>query len=132
MTAYEISVGAVCAIVGYVAISALWPERDAKKPAEEHREDQPAEKERAEEATRGGRFSDDDAKEQTKVQQWFEVLEVSSNASLDEVRRAYQGKISKYHPDKVAHLGPELQRVATIMTSRINAAYEEGCKQFGR
>jgi len=33
--------------------------------------------------------------------------------------------MAQYHPDKVAHLGPELQVLAEQMAKRINRAYDE-------
>ena len=53
----------------------------------------------------------------------YRVLEVSPNASDDEVRRAYRRMSMKHHPDKVAHLGPEFQKAATEKFQRVNAAY---------
>lgn len=53
----------------------------------------------------------------------YRVLEVSPDASDDEVRRAYRRMSMKHHPDKVAHLGPEFQKTATEKFQRVNAAY---------
>ena len=53
----------------------------------------------------------------------YRVLEVSPNASDDEVRRAYRRMSMKHHPDKVAHLGAEFQKAATEKFQRVNAAY---------
>lgn len=54
----------------------------------------------------------------------WEVLDVARGASREEIRSAYQAKISQYHPDKVASLGPELQALAERHAKEINAAYE--------
>ena len=53
----------------------------------------------------------------------YRVLEVSPNASDDDVRRAYRRMSMKHHPDKVAHLGAEFQKAATEKFQRVNAAY---------
>jgi DnaJ like chaperone protein len=53
----------------------------------------------------------------------YRVLEVAPNATDDEVRKAYRRMSMKHHPDKVAHLGPEFQRIATEKFQRVNAAY---------
>ena len=53
----------------------------------------------------------------------YRVLEVSRNATDDEVRKAYRRMSMKHHPDKVAHLGLEFQKTATEKFQRVNAAY---------
>jgi len=53
-----------------------------------------------------------------------EVLGVSRNASLSEIKKAYRKLINMYHPDKFAHLGPELEATARDKTREIIAAYE--------
>ena len=40
------------------------------------------------------------------------MLGVSSNASLDDITKAYKEKMKKSHPDKVSHLSKELQEKA--------------------
>jgi hypothetical protein len=55
----------------------------------------------------------------------YAVLGVSPNASLDEIRAAYRREMVNYHPDKVAHLGKDLQEFAKTKTQEINRAYEE-------
>jgi DnaJ-domain-containing protein 1 len=54
----------------------------------------------------------------------YTVLEVTENASLDEIEQAYRKKISEYHPDKVANAAPELQALAEQRAREINAAYD--------
>jgi DnaJ like chaperone protein len=41
------------------------------------------------------------------------------------VRAAYRREMVNYHPDKVAHLGKELQELAKTKAQEINRAYEE-------
>ena len=48
----------------------------------------------------------------------YEVLQVSRNASADEIRQAYRALVKKYHPD-INH-SPE----AAEKTSQINEAYD--------
>lgn len=55
----------------------------------------------------------------------FAVLGVNRGASKDEVKKAYREKMAQYHPDKVAHLGPELQELARRKALEINQAYEK-------
>ena len=55
----------------------------------------------------------------------YVVLGVNRNASPEEIRAAYRREMSNYHPDKVAHLGKDLQDLAKIKAQEINRAYEE-------
>lgn len=61
----------------------------------------------------------------------YTVLEVSSTASDDEVKRAYRTAAIKYHPDKVAHLGPEIQKSANERFRQVNEAYDKIKKARG-
>jgi len=54
----------------------------------------------------------------------WDVLEIKPGATTAEIKRAYQDKISQYHPDKVQNLAPELQTLAEERSKEINAAYE--------
>ncbi|MEO1170869.1 MAG: J domain-containing protein [Myxococcota bacterium] len=53
-----------------------------------------------------------------------EVLEVKPGASEEEIRRAYQAQIRKYHPDYLENMAPELRELAEARTKEINRAYE--------
>jgi len=52
------------------------------------------------------------------------VLGLHPGATKDEIRAAYRNRMSKYHPDKVAHLGIELQELAKAKALELNQAYE--------
>src|SRR5260370_26457178 len=54
----------------------------------------------------------------------YDTLEVIPTASAETIHAAYRSLISRYHPDKVAGLGPELQAVANARTKEINHAYD--------
>jgi DnaJ-domain-containing protein 1 len=54
-----------------------------------------------------------------------QVLGVPASASADEVRSAYKARMSEYHPDKVAHLGQEMQELAHRKTLEIQQAYQK-------
>jgi DnaJ like chaperone protein len=54
----------------------------------------------------------------------FQVLNVNKGASADEIERAYKTMLTKYHPDKVAHLGKEFQTIAHEKVINIKKAYE--------
>ncbi len=53
------------------------------------------------------------------------VLGVTRGASRDEIVRAYREQLKRYHPDRVADLGPELQEVAHRKTVELQRAYAE-------
>lgn len=52
------------------------------------------------------------------------VLGVEKGAKQEEIREAYRRKMSEYHPDKVRHLGAELQKLAHEKSLAIQKAYE--------
>jgi DnaJ domain len=54
----------------------------------------------------------------------YDTLEVIPTASPETIHAAYRSLISRYHPDKVAGLGPELQEIANARTKEINYAYD--------
>jgi predicted Fe-S protein YdhL (DUF1289 family) len=53
----------------------------------------------------------------------YAVLGVPRTATKDEIRAAYKEAMTKYHPDKVAHLGEDLQTVAREKALALNHAY---------
>lgn len=55
----------------------------------------------------------------------YEILGIDSSASPEEIRAAYKARMHEYHPDKVAHLGEELQKVAHRKAVEIQQAYEQ-------
>lgn len=55
----------------------------------------------------------------------YEVLGLSQNASRKDLHDAYKELMAQYHPDKVQHLGKELQEVARQKSLAINNAYQE-------
>jgi len=61
----------------------------------------------------------------------YDVLEITSNATDDEVKKAYREMAKKHHPDMVAHLGEDIRKSATEKFQKISAAYDEIKKQRG-
>lgn len=53
----------------------------------------------------------------------YVVLGVPRTATRQQIRKAYLRLMMKYHPDKVAQMGPEPRRAATIKSQDINLAY---------
>jgi DnaJ-domain-containing protein 1 len=58
----------------------------------------------------------------------YEVLGVERSASRDVIRAAYWARMNEYHPDKVAHLGEELQELAHEKSQEIQHAYRQLCR----
>jgi DnaJ-domain-containing protein 1 len=54
----------------------------------------------------------------------YAVLDVARDASAEEITRAYRERMKEYHPDRVAGLGAELQKVAHEKTLEIQRAYD--------
>ena len=55
----------------------------------------------------------------------YQTLGIDSSASAEEIQAAYKARMREYHPDKVAHLGEELQKVAHRKAVEIQQAYEQ-------
>jgi preprotein translocase subunit Sec63 len=62
---------------------------------------------------------------------WPIILGVDPHASMEEIRQAYRLRMSEYHPDKVAGLGPELRELAERKAKEINGAYQEARRARG-
>ena len=54
----------------------------------------------------------------------YEILGIKNNATKKEIQTAYKLKVKLYHPDKVSHLGEELQKVANEKFIEIKNAYD--------
>jgi DnaJ-domain-containing protein 1 len=54
----------------------------------------------------------------------YAVLGITAGASRAEITHAYRDQMKRYHPDRVADLGPELQQTAHRMTLEIQRAYD--------
>jgi len=61
----------------------------------------------------------------------YSILEITPDATDEEVKKAYRRLAIQYHPDKVAHLGEDIKKSATEKFQKLNAAYEEIKKQRG-
>ena len=54
----------------------------------------------------------------------WEVLEITSGSTPEEIKRAYRKQSKLYHPDKVSQLGRDLREMAENKTKNINRAYD--------
>jgi len=69
---------------------------------------------------RGGQEKD----ERVSPKDPYEVLGVKPGASSEKIHAAYREAVQKYHPDKVSHLGKELQELASEKFVEIQEAYD--------
>ena len=61
----------------------------------------------------------------------FKVLGIASDATDDEVKKAYRKMAIKFHPDKVAQMGDEYQKGAKEKFQRIQESYDAIKKRRG-
>lgn len=57
------------------------------------------------------------------IRQCFDVLELDSNASIDEAKQAYKDMVNIWHPDRFSN-NPRLKQKAEDKLKEINEAYE--------
>ena len=55
----------------------------------------------------------------------YQILNVNSDSTSEDIKRAYRKMANKYHPDKVQHLGDDFQRLAEEKFKAINDAYQK-------
>jgi len=61
----------------------------------------------------------------------YKILEITPQALDEEVKKAYKKMAVKYHPDKVSHLGEDIQKAANEKFKEVNVAYEQIKKERG-
>jgi DnaJ like chaperone protein len=61
----------------------------------------------------------------------YKILEIEKSATDEEVKKAYRKMAVKFHPDKVSHLGDDIQKDAKEKFQKVLAAYENIKKQRG-
>lgn len=61
----------------------------------------------------------------------YKILEIGSDVSDTELKKAYRKMASKFHPDKVHHLGEEFQKIAEEKFKSVNDAYQQIKKDRG-
>lgn len=55
----------------------------------------------------------------------YKILEITKEATNDEIKAAYRKMAKKYHPDRVIHLGEAHQKGAVEKFRQVQAAYEK-------
>ena len=76
-------------------------------------------------AGRAGAPRPEDLKTDFSTMDPYALLEISRGARPEEIKAAYKRAVGRYHPDKVAHLGPEFQELAHRKLLAIQDAYAE-------
>jgi DnaJ like chaperone protein len=61
----------------------------------------------------------------------YKILEIEKSATDEEIKKAYRKMAVKFHPDKVAALGDEVQKAANEKFQKVQQAYENIKKQRG-
>ena len=61
----------------------------------------------------------------------YKILEVSPDATDEEVKKAYRAAAKKHHPDKVQHLGEDVRKAAEEKFAKVNEAYDKIKKARG-
>jgi DnaJ like chaperone protein len=56
---------------------------------------------------------------------YYTILEIDPAATDQELKKAYRSMATRFHPDKVQHLGPEFQKMAEDKFKAINEAYQQ-------
>ena len=55
----------------------------------------------------------------------YQILDIDRRASAAEIKQSYRKLASKYHPDKLEHLGDEFKELAERRFKEIQKAYQE-------
>ncbi len=61
----------------------------------------------------------------------YRILEIEPSATDEEVKKAYRKMAVRYHPDKVASLGEDVQKAAEEKFKAVSQAYEAICRERG-
>lgn len=68
----------------------------------------------------------------SKEENAYTILNISRDASWEDISTAYKKMAQMYHPDKVAGLAPEYREIAEKQMKIINAAYEQLKRNHGK
>ncbi len=61
----------------------------------------------------------------------YKILEITPDASDEELKKAYRRMALKYHPDRVSQMGEDVEKAAKLKFQELQAAYEQIKKQRG-
>lgn len=60
-----------------------------------------------------------------EIDKYYKILEISKDASENEIKKSFRRMASKFHPDKVHHLGEDFQKMAEEKFKMVNEAYRK-------
>lgn len=83
------------------------------------------------ESSYGGGYSSGRQASRSSLENDYKILEVSPDATDEEVKKAYRAAAKKHHPDKVSHLGEDVRKAAEVKFAQVNEAYERIKKARG-
>jgi hypothetical protein len=63
--------------------------------------------------------------DKSRAQDPYELFGITPSATRDEIESRYRELAQQYHPDKVSHLGEDLQKVAHEKMLQITEAYRK-------
>jgi DnaJ like chaperone protein len=129
MTSSEITVVGCGLVLGYWIVSALFNAKSTTSADSKVKAESSAQHE---ESRRDSPKEDAAGEETDNPASWFRILEVSEDASEQEITEAYKRKIRQYHPDKVAQMGAEIRQLAESKSKQINAAYDYAIRRRRR
>ncbi|MBO6117696.1 MAG: TerB family tellurite resistance protein [Bacteroidales bacterium] len=72
----------------------------------------------------GNSYGNAQQNSQAQIDNAYTILQVNKDSTNDEIKKSYRKLVVKYHPDKVASLGEDIQKQANEKFQQINAAYE--------
>ncbi len=119
MSGIEITVVLFGLFLGYWLVSKFITDRPKNPPSSEPK--QPEQEPEKKTSTQN----------EPSLEAWHETLNVSQQATVEEIRRAYKVLMSQYHPDKVASLGDELKALAERKSKEITSAYRNAMQLRG-
>ena len=59
------------------------------------------------------------------VENYFKILEIDSNATNEQIKKAYRKMAIKYHPDKLQGVSDDIKKLAEEKFLKVKEAYEE-------
>tara|TARA_B100000579_G_C22192114_1_gene558963 strand:- start:119 stop:559 length:441 start_codon:yes stop_codon:yes gene_type:complete len=65
------------------------------------------------------------------IESAYKILETNPSSTDIEIKKAYRKMATKYHPDKIEHLGENFKKMAEDKFKKLNEAYQQIKKERG-